>query len=197
MHSVIVQGQDLSKWIEANNISLDNVSTLDHNLKMYKKAEPGFVRYMITLPKIEQEKDHKIEIYAGKEMEVDCNTHTVAGSFTEKTVKGWGYPYLDFDYKGVLSTYMMCPPESREVKFVRSREQFPKLTRLILEFAFYMLDLFSQKLNLLQFQSATERYHLFLEMYPNLEGRISLGHTASFLGITRQTLSVVRAKKRP
>ncbi|MEO0340241.1 MAG: hypothetical protein AAF242_13650 [Bacteroidota bacterium] len=81
--------------------------------------------------------------------------------------------------------------------FLLLEEQFPRLTRLILEFSFYMLDLFSQKLNLLQFQSATERYHLFLEMYPNLDGRVSLGHTASFLGITQQTLSVVRAKKRP
>ncbi|MEM7659572.1 MAG: cyclic nucleotide-binding domain-containing protein [Bacteroidota bacterium] len=80
--------------------------------------------------------------------------------------------------------------------FLELEERFPKLTRLILEFSIQMLDLFSQKLDLLQFQTAYDKYHLFLDMYPNLQNRVSLGDTASFLGITQQTLSVVRAKKK-
>ena len=80
-------------------------------------------------------------------------------------------------------------------EFQALEEQYPKLTRLLLGFAVQMLDIFSQKLNLLQFQSASERYALFQEMYPNLNNRISLGATASFLGITQQTLSVARSKK--
>ncbi|MEM9723049.1 MAG: Crp/Fnr family transcriptional regulator [Bacteroidota bacterium] len=75
-------------------------------------------------------------------------------------------------------------------------ERFPKLNRIILDFSIQMLDLFSQKLNLLQFQTAYERYTLFLEMYPNLQNRVSLGSIASFLGVTQQTLSVIRAKKK-
>ncbi|OAV44058.1 Crp/Fnr family transcriptional regulator [Lewinella sp. 4G2] len=75
-------------------------------------------------------------------------------------------------------------------------ERFPRLSRVIIEFSLYLLDLFSQKLNMLQFQSAAERYDSFLEMYPSIAGRVSLGSTASFLGITQQTLSVIRGKKK-
>lgn len=80
--------------------------------------------------------------------------------------------------------------------FLLMEDRFPKLSRLVLEFSMHMLDLFSQKLNLLQFQTAYDRYHFFLEMYPNLHNRVSLGDTASFLGITQQTLSVIRGKKK-
>ena len=80
--------------------------------------------------------------------------------------------------------------------FLALEERYPKLNRLIIEFLINMLDLFSQKLNLLQFQSAHDKYKSFLTMYPNLSNRVSLGSTASFLGITQQTLSVIRAKKR-
>ncbi|MEO0628124.1 MAG: Crp/Fnr family transcriptional regulator, partial [Bacteroidota bacterium] len=79
--------------------------------------------------------------------------------------------------------------------FLRLEDRFPKLSRLTLEFMMYLLDLFSQKLNLLQFQSASDKYELYLDMHPNLTNRVSLGSIASFLGITQQTLSVVRAKK--
>ncbi len=79
--------------------------------------------------------------------------------------------------------------------FLALEEQFPKLTRLLLDFAITTLHRYSQKLDLLQFQTAYERYNLFLEMYPNLQNRVSLGATASFLGVTQQTLSVIRAKK--
>jgi len=80
--------------------------------------------------------------------------------------------------------------------FLELEDSYPRLSRLTLEFSFYLLDLFSQKLNMLQFQSAAERYDSFLEMYPNLTNRVSLGDTASFLGITQQTLSVIRGKKK-
>ncbi|MEM1217660.1 MAG: Crp/Fnr family transcriptional regulator [Bacteroidota bacterium] len=81
-------------------------------------------------------------------------------------------------------------------EFLALEERFPKLTRVLLDFSLHMLDLFSQKLNLLQFQTAFDRYHLFVDMYPNLQNRVSLGSTASFLGITQQTLSVIRSQKK-
>ncbi|MEO1586830.1 MAG: hypothetical protein AAFS00_06085, partial [Bacteroidota bacterium] len=79
--------------------------------------------------------------------------------------------------------------------FMTLGEQYPKLIRLALEFSVQLLDLFSQKLNLLQFQTAADKYSIFLDMYPNLNNRVSLGDVASFLSITQQTLSVVRSKK--
>lgn len=80
--------------------------------------------------------------------------------------------------------------------FLKLGEQYPKLIRIVLDFSIKMLDIFSQKLNLLQFQTAADRYSIFLDMYPNLNNRVSLGSVASFLGITQQTLSVIRSKKR-
>ncbi|WP_109829702.1 Crp/Fnr family transcriptional regulator [Reichenbachiella versicolor] len=79
--------------------------------------------------------------------------------------------------------------------FERVQDQFPKLTKLALNLAMMLLDLFSQKLNLLQFETAADKYRAFQKMYPNLINRVSLGDTASFLGVTQQTLSVVRSQK--
>mgnify|MGYP001792265731 CR=1 FL=1 len=80
--------------------------------------------------------------------------------------------------------------------FLTLKNRVPRLSQLTLEFALHMLDVFSQKLNQLQFHTAYDRYRIFLDLYPNLHNRVSLGSVASFLGITQQTLSVIRSKKR-
>jgi len=46
----------------------------------------------------------------------------------------------------------------------------------------------------LQFQSALERYNQIIKNKPNLLQRASLGHIASYLGITQETLSRIRSK---
>lgn len=53
----------------------------------------------------------------------------------------------------------------------------------------------TDKLYAIKFQTAQERYQLLLENYPQIILRVSLGHIASLLGITQQTLSVIRAGK--
>lgn len=44
--------------------------------------------------------------------------------------------------------------------------------------------------------SAEKKYKHFIEMHPGLANRISLKHIASYLGMTQETLSMVRGKKR-
>ena len=51
----------------------------------------------------------------------------------------------------------------------------------------------SDRLYAIKFQTAQERYELLLKNYPQILLRVPLGHVASFLGITQQTLSVIRA----
>lgn len=51
------------------------------------------------------------------------------------------------------------------------------------------------RLNTLQFQSAQERYSNMMKQYPDLILRAPLGQIASYLGITQQTLSVIRSGK--
>jgi len=58
-----------------------------------------------------------------------------------------------------------------------------------------IISMLAQKVYSLQFQSAKERYNTLLETTPRILLRASLGHIASYLGITQQTLSVIRAGK--
>jgi len=78
---------------------------------------------------------------------------------------------------------------------------FASLTNKIVsmkEFAFLVAidvcKLFADRIFSLQFQNAQERYKNLLDTNPTILLRAPLGHIASYLGITQQTLSVIRAK---
>lgn len=109
---------------------------------------------------------------------------------------------VDTIYWGEKAAYQwesVEPSKLKAIKFIdlmAIEERFPRISRVILDFSIQMNHLLSMKLNLVQFQTASDRYNLFLEMYPNLNNRVSLGDTASFLGVTQQTLSVIRGQKR-
>lgn len=45
------------------------------------------------------------------------------------------------------------------------------------------------------FMTAKERYDLLLSTFPDITQRVNLGHIASLLGISQETLSRIRAKK--
>lgn len=45
------------------------------------------------------------------------------------------------------------------------------------------------------FTSAQEKYYSLIEMFPDVTQRVNLGHIASFLGVTQETLSRIRGKK--
>lgn len=47
----------------------------------------------------------------------------------------------------------------------------------------------------IKFQSAEDRYNIMLKEYPSIFQRVTLGHIASYLGITQETLSRIRAAK--
>jgi len=65
------------------------------------------------------------------------------------------------------------------------------------KFAFHAVFELAKKLtefiNGIRFQSAKERYNALMHNYPNIFQRVKLGHIASFLGITQETLSRIRA----
>ncbi len=65
-------------------------------------------------------------------------------------------------------------------------------------FAFYTVFELAKKLtefiNGIKFQSAEERYNALMLNYPNIFQRAKLGHIASFLGITQETLSRIRGR---
>jgi len=74
-------------------------------------------------------------------------------------------------------------------------EKHPRFQQFMFIIAIDILHQFVTKLESLQFQTAEERYQTLLQTHPDILRRASLGHIASYLGITQQTLSVIRGKK--
>ena len=58
-----------------------------------------------------------------------------------------------------------------------------------------VLHTIAEKLYAIQFQTAQDRYKKLLDTQPDILLRAPLGHIASYLGITQQTLSVIRSGK--
>jgi len=98
-------------------------------LKPYPAAGEGYSRHVIELPAQANEAEYKVEIIAGKTLEVDCNQHRLGGQWQEKTVEGWGYSYYELGQVGpAVSTLMACPDGSRKQAFVRVGGE-PQLVR--------------------------------------------------------------------
>ncbi|GGW24507.1 MULTISPECIES: Crp/Fnr family transcriptional regulator [Arenibacter] len=71
---------------------------------------------------------------------------------------------------------------------------FPLMERFGRKLVIKLLGDMMGKLNAIQFQTAKERYLFMINEYPDLYYRVPLGHIASYLGITQETLSRIRAK---
>ena len=71
----------------------------------------------------------------------------------------------------------------------------PQLERFMRMLLVSFLKSLSDRIYAIKFQTAQERYELLLKNYPKILLRVPLGHIASFLGITQQTLSVIRSGK--
>ncbi|QBF26838.1 ecotin [Pseudomonas tructae] len=85
----------------------------------YPEAEQGFTRQVIHLPKQADESAYKLEVLAGKQLEVDCNRQHLGGTLQEQTLQGWGYSYYRLEtVSGPASTLMACPDGKKQQAFV-------------------------------------------------------------------------------
>lgn len=85
----------------------------------YPEAEKGFTRQVIHLPAQPDESAFKLEVLAGKRLQVDCNQQRLGGTLEEKTLEGWGYSYYRLDkVMGPASTLMACPDNKKTEAFV-------------------------------------------------------------------------------
>jgi CRP-like cAMP-binding protein len=76
-----------------------------------------------------------------------------------------------------------------------SFEKFPEIERVGRLILIQILEQTLEKNAALQFNNARGRYHFITDKYPDLLQRVPLGQIASYLGITQETLSRIRAKK--
>ncbi len=72
-----------------------------------------------------------------------------------------------------------------------SYPQLERFMRLHLEESVAEYDYFTKGF---LFMTAKKRYEQLLSLYPDIEQRVNLGHIASYLGITQETLSRIRSK---
>lgn len=88
-------------------------------LKPFPQAQNGQQRHVIELPTQPDEAAFKVELIAGKTLEVDCNQQRLSGQWQEKTLQGWGYTYYELSQVGPgMSTLMACPDNKRAKAFV-------------------------------------------------------------------------------
>jgi CRP-like cAMP-binding protein len=72
--------------------------------------------------------------------------------------------------------------------------QYHEIERLVrIAYEKYYIRLEERYVNA-QFKTATERYENLLRQTPHIPERVSLGHIASYLGISQETLSRIRSR---
>lgn len=111
--------------------------------------------------------------------------YTSIESVFYQTPSPYGFEFLEKSTIRVVS----YPEIERVLSQSSELEQF--IRQLLID----LLKTLSDRLYSIQFQSAQERYQSMIEGYPDILLRAPLGHVASYLGITQQTLSVIRAQK--
>lgn len=108
---------------------------------------------------------------------------------------------VDSLLKGKKSLYNIEALEDSEVfllkyaemeAFLAERPQLERLARKVVECLY--LDLV-ERMEGMTFLTAKDRYDHLLARYPRITQQVKLGHIASFLGITQETLSRVRGLK--
>ncbi len=97
-----------------------------------------------------------------------------------------------FEYIEVLEGAIIYSIDYDRYQFLlKTSPFFERFGRKLAEEQTAFIDQFSKGF---MFMTAKEKYDLLLEYMPDITLRVNLGHIASFLGITQETLSRIRKK---
>jgi len=108
---------------------------------------------------------------------------------------------IDSIVKGTKSNYNIEVLEDSHIMqldsiemehFLEKNPKFERIARQISQLLYFDLV---ERLEGMTFLSAKDRYNHLLKRYPTITQRVNLGHIASYLGITQETLSRIRAQK--
>lgn len=89
----------------------------EKDYSMYPQKIDGYQQKMIFLKKMSNEDNYRVEIFVGKNAQVDvCNNFFLMGDFQEKDVEGWGYNYYQFSSKGDIGGTLMGCSDNKKVE---------------------------------------------------------------------------------
>ncbi|GAA4886774.1 Crp/Fnr family transcriptional regulator [Flaviramulus aquimarinus] len=103
--------------------------------------------------------------------------------------------------QGEKDNYYIDAIEYTEAYFINVNDlvylfdNFPEMERYARLSMGTVFGHFMERITSIRFTSAKERYNHFQKNYSNIYHRIPLGMVASYLGITQETLSRIRAEK--
>ena len=91
-----------------------SVAAAPDNMKAFPPAEAGMVRYVLQVPKQDDETAFKVELIVGKTVQVDeANRYFFGGSIVEETIEGWGFPrYIVSKLGPMAGTLMAVDPDA-------------------------------------------------------------------------------------
>lgn len=116
---------------------------------------------------------------------------------------------IENDFIGSMSSYFMREPSNKLVETIEDcvlwEFEYHKLESLFSAnkelgnvgrlFSNYGISLMEERFDNLHFNTAKERYGILIKKQPEIVNRIPLGMIASYLGITQETLSRIRAQR--
>lgn len=84
------------------------------NMKAFPPADAGKVRYVLQLPKQEDESAFKVELVVGKTVQIDAqNKYFFGGKIEQETIQGWGFTrYLVKELGPMAGTRMAVDPNA-------------------------------------------------------------------------------------
>ena len=101
----------LSTQLSASNADNDKY-------KMFPEAQEGYSRYIVDVPKTDDDYAHRVELLIGKNLMVDCNHASFSGKIKSIALKGWGYNYLVVSDLQRGPTTMRACSEPKVEKFI-------------------------------------------------------------------------------
>jgi ecotin len=109
-----------SAWLAAS-IIVANVAYGQDNMKAFPPADEGMVRFVLELPKQEDEYAFKVELLVGKTLELDeGNRYFFGGALVEETIEGWGFPKYVLKELGPMAGTLMAvdPNAPKKSRFI-------------------------------------------------------------------------------
>ncbi|MCG9696604.1 serine protease inhibitor ecotin [Shewanella sp. Isolate11] len=87
--------------------------------KMFPAPDTEMVQHILTLNKLSNEPQYRVEIEIGQMQMVDCNQYSLQGDLAEQTLKGWGYTYYQVtEVKPGISTRKACISQTKQQGFI-------------------------------------------------------------------------------